>query len=124
MINLHLLTKISGKDHGFRKSILKMVSKGASAVIVESKKASSSEDWNKCYVILRNYISSIQPYCQLSYFNSLYGKLEQLKESEKKNLKRDAYTSIVESINKSLVSLTSSPEKGTTRLSSNEALEF
>lgn len=124
MINLHLLTKISQKDQAFRKNILQMVSASASRVITESENARSSNDWNKCYFILKNYLASIQPYCQLSYLNSLKNRLEALKDSKKVNLKIDTYQKIIESINQSLVSLASGPDKGTTRLRSDQTFEL
>lgn len=89
MINLHLLTKISGYDSNFRKEVLQLIIKQYENVRLEAMKFMEEERWNACQLLFDRYLHDLQPYCQASFLDdlkTLYNTMKTAQDTEIKSL--------------------------------------
>lgn len=71
MINLHLLTRISGNDSEFRAYFLNSLNKQAHQVTSQLELYFEDRNWASAYLLLEHYSQKIQPYSQPGYFSDL-----------------------------------------------------
>lgn len=71
MINLHLLTRISGNDSEFRTYFLNSLNKQAEQVTSQLETYFEESNWASAYLLLEHYSQKIQPYSQPGYFSDL-----------------------------------------------------
>ncbi len=82
MLNLQLITKISGKDMAFRNTIITIIQKEAQRTSEELNKAAKDERWMLCYTVVHSYLLKIQPYANLTFLNQLKQHIERLRSSK------------------------------------------
>lgn len=87
MLNLQLITKISGKDMAFRNTIISIIQKEAQRTSEVLNNAAQEERWMLCYTVVHSYLLKIQPYANLTFLNQLKYHIESLRSS-KNNLER------------------------------------
>jgi hypothetical protein len=78
MINLHLLTRISGNDAEFRTYFLRSLNKQADQVISQLDAYCQDQNWASAYLLLEHYSNKIQPYAQPGYFSDLRASISSI----------------------------------------------
>lgn len=81
MINLHLLTEVSGYDAGFRLKILTMIELRFERVRERTTMLTECQRWTACYLYLEQYLHDLQTYTELSALNRLKHELKLLKRA-------------------------------------------
>ncbi len=81
MINLHLLTRVSGYDNEFKKTIIQMIHTRFERVRTQLLKLLSQRSWASCYLHLEQYLHDLQPYSDESFINDLKNDLKKFKAS-------------------------------------------
>jgi hypothetical protein len=71
MINLHLLTRISGNDAEFRTYFISALKRQVSAVIAKLDDYAEEGNWSPAFLLLDHYSGLIPPYSQPGYFSEL-----------------------------------------------------
>lgn len=105
MINLHLLTKISGFDSTYRNQITSLISSQAMNVSAQVLEMLQAKRWAYCQVTLEKYIHDIQPYCQPSFITTLLEDLDGFTKAEAPELKEMICKHILNSIQNNLVQI-------------------
>jgi hypothetical protein len=82
MLNLQLITKISGKDMAFRNAIISTIQKEAQRTSDQLTRAAQEERWMLCYTLVHSYLLKIQPYANLTFLNQLKEHIESLRSSK------------------------------------------
>ena len=81
MLNLHLITKISGKDNQFRNEIFEILAIEAEEWISRGKKSLQEEKWALFQCEMGTFLKKIQPIIQTTAFNEIQSKLEAFQSS-------------------------------------------
>lgn len=105
MINLHLLTKISGFDSTYRNQITSLISAQAERVSSQVLELLQARKWAHCQVTLERYIHDIQPYCQPSFIEELLQDLDGFSKAEAPEMKEMICKHILNTIQNSLVQI-------------------
>ena len=105
MINLHLLTKISGFDSTYRNQITSLISSQAERVSNQVHELLKAQKWAYCQVTLEKYIHDIQPYCQRSFIDGLLQDLDGFAKAEAPEVKEMICKHILNTIQNSLVQI-------------------
>lgn len=79
MINLQLLSKVSGFDAEFRNEILNMISARYSRVDDQTRSMLQQGRHMACYLFLEQYVSDIQPYTNAEFATKLNVLLREFK---------------------------------------------
>ena len=87
MINLHLLTKISGYDSSFRKQMLQLIINQYESVKEQTIRFIDEERWNACHILFERYLHDLQPYCQARFLEELQTLYMAMKTSEDGEIK-------------------------------------
>ncbi|MFT4778943.1 MAG: hypothetical protein ACI923_001477 [Flavobacteriales bacterium] len=87
MINLHLLTKISGYDSNFRKQVLQLIINQFETVRDHAFKFIEEERWNACQILFERYLHDLQPYCQAGFLEELQTMCNTMKTAEDNEIK-------------------------------------
>ncbi|MFM1932025.1 MAG: hypothetical protein RL226_1328 [Bacteroidota bacterium] len=103
MVNLHLLTKISGFDSEYRKQITQLIAAQAEKVSDQVLELLRDHKWAYCQVILERYIHDIQPYCQPSFTESLIENLDGFAHTDEPAAKEMICKHILNSIRNNLI---------------------
>lgn len=90
MINLTLLSKVSGFDAGFRREIIDMIGKRFARVKDQAYDLMAQQRFTACYLFLEQYLYDLQPYSELTFVDGLKTELKALRlandNSEKQNI--------------------------------------
>lgn len=81
MINLHLLTRVSGYDNEFRKTIVQMIQTRFVRVRTQLQNLLTQRSWASCYLHLEQYLHDLQPYSDEAFINDLKNDLKSFKTS-------------------------------------------
>jgi len=81
MINLHLLSKVSGFDAEFRNEILNMISTRYARVDQQTRGMMQQGRYMACYLFLEQYVADIQPYTTEEFATKLNVVLRKFKTS-------------------------------------------
>ncbi len=81
MINLHLLSKVSGFDADFRNEILNMISVRYARVDQQTRGMMQQGRFLACYLFLEQYVADIQPYTTEEFAAKLNAILRKFKTS-------------------------------------------
>lgn len=87
MINLHLLTKISGYDSSFRKQMLQLIINQYESVKEQTIRFIDEERWNACHILFERYLHDLQPYCQARFLDELQTLYMTMKSAEDNEIK-------------------------------------
>lgn len=87
MINLHLLTKISGYDSSFRKQMLQLIINQYESVKEQTIRFIDEERWNACHILFERYLHDLQPYCQARFLEELQTLFMTMKAAEDSEIK-------------------------------------
>lgn len=79
MINLHLLSKVSGFDADFRNEILNMIAARYTRVGQQTRGMMQQGRFMACYLFLEQYVADIQPYTDDAFTARLNGLLRAFK---------------------------------------------
>jgi hypothetical protein len=71
MINLHLLTRISGNDAEFRAYFITTLKRQVGTVTSKLEAHAEEGNWASAFLLLEHYSELIQPYSQPGYFSEL-----------------------------------------------------
>jgi hypothetical protein len=82
MINLHLLTRVSGYDHDFKRTIISMINTRFQRVRTQLLKLIEQRSWASCYLHLEEYLYDLQPYSNQSFVEDLKQDLKRFKNSQ------------------------------------------
>ena len=100
MLNLQLITKISGKDMAFRNAIINTINQEAVNTFNLLKNAAQEQRWMLCYTLVNSYLLKIQPYANLTFSNQLKSQINRLRSSfndlERRHLVSQIASSIAE----------------------------
>lgn len=110
MLNLQLITKISGKDMAFRNAIIDTIEKEATNTRALLKNAAHEKRWMLCYTLVNSYLLKIQPYANLTFLNHLKAQIDRLRKSMNELERRH----LVSQISKSISEITSNAKSGFT----------
>ena len=81
MLNLQLITKISGKDMAFRNAIINTINQEAVNTSNLLKNAAQEQRWMLCCTLVNSYLLKIQPYANLTFSNQLKAQINRLRSS-------------------------------------------
>lgn len=81
MINLQLLTKVSGYDSTFRRRVLDMIANRFERVNRETLSFLEQKRYAAVYLHLKQYLHDLQPYTRLSEMNELKDQLIKLHDA-------------------------------------------
>lgn len=81
MINLNLLTRVSGYDHEFKKTIIQMIDTRFQRVRSQLLNLLNQRSWASCYLHLEQYLHDLQPYSDESFIADLKNDLKAFKSS-------------------------------------------
>lgn len=81
MINLNLLSKVSGCDQAFKNEILKMISSRYNRIRVQAEVLIEQKRWTACYLFFEQYLHDLEPYSQLAFVNDIKEDLRQLRSA-------------------------------------------
>lgn len=98
MLNLQLITKISGKDMAFRNAIISTIQKEAQRTSDELSSAAQGKRWMLCYTLVHSYLLKVQPYANLTFLNQLKQHIESLRSSSNDLERRHLATKLAEQI--------------------------
>lgn len=79
MINLTLLTTVSGVDTGFCREIVRMIEQRFERMKSRSQQLMSDRRWLACYLHLEQYLADLQPYAETTSLKALESDLKQLR---------------------------------------------
>lgn len=82
MINLHLLSKVSGFDADFRNEILNMIAARYTRVDQQTRGMMQQGRYMACYLFLEQYVADIQPYTTEEFATKLNLVLRKFKTSQ------------------------------------------
>lgn len=82
MINLTLLSKVSGFDADFRREIMDMIGKRFLRVKEQAFKLMSEKRYTACFLFLEQYLCDLQPYSELTFVNDLKSELKSLRSAQ------------------------------------------
>lgn len=82
MINLTLLTTVSGVDTGFCREIVRMIEARFERMKARSQQLMSDRRWLACYLHLEQYLADLQPYAESTSLKDLESDLKQLRKCE------------------------------------------
>ncbi len=108
MINLHLLTKISGYDSNFRKQVLQLIVTQFESVRDQALEFIKEDRWNACQILFERYLHDLQPYCQASFLEELKTLYNTMKTAQDKEIKALCAKRFINTLQNGLVDAKSS----------------
>lgn len=98
MINLHLLTKISGFDKTFRRDIINMMASRFKRVSHNVYRLIGEKRWSACYICLEQYLHDLQPYSEEHFIQALHADLRQLRDAHHEEAKEHSAKRFLSSV--------------------------
>lgn len=108
MINLHLLTKISGYDSNFRKQVLQLIVTQFESVRDQALDFINAGRWNACQILFERYLHDLLPYCQASFLEELKTLYNTMKTAQDKEIKELCAKRFINTLQNGLVDAKSS----------------
>lgn len=102
MINIYLLSKISGTDMEFRQRIVRMIFSKAGKFRSSFEHMARIRNWNSCYYLLLDFYNQVTPYCTVAFLKDLQKAIEILSESRDEKLKGIICHALLSKINAQL----------------------
>ena len=103
MINLTLLSKVSGFDTGFRREIIDMIGKRYARVKEQAYDLMAQHRFTACYLFLEQYLCDLQPYSELTFVDGLKTELKALRSAQGDDEKHRIVTHFLNSVELGLV---------------------